>query len=196
MSVYLKVFTGRGLQLLLLTLAAAAGIYSRAVFSPLQESMRIALSLSDNQVSLLQGPALAIPLVLATIPLGLAIDRYLRVRLLLILILLDLLGSVVTALASDFVLLFAARCLVGTTTLALNPVALSLLTDICPPAQRGRATMMIAVGTAVLIWAAPMLSRASLLGAATFAFGGRYLPGMEWRYAGELEEVTTGSVNI
>src|SRR5262245_38698972 len=75
----------RILQLSLLTLAALAGSYARITLGPLQETMRLALGLSDNHMAVLQGPALALPMVIAAIPLGLLIDRYSRVRLLFVL---------------------------------------------------------------------------------------------------------------
>jgi len=57
-----------------------------------------------------------------------------------------MLGNVLTALAHNFVVLMAARCAVGFATLAVNPVAISLVSDLFVPNLRGRATMMIAVG--------------------------------------------------
>ena len=87
---------------MLLTVAAASAIYARTALGPLQETMRIALGLTDNQMAMLQGPALALPTIFAAIPLGLAIDRYSRARLLLVLTALNLFGSVFTGLCSDF----------------------------------------------------------------------------------------------
>lgn len=133
-------------QLLLLALAMAAGGYARTIVSPLQEAIRLALSLSDNEIALLQGPALGIPLAIAAIPLGFLIDRYSRARLLLGLTVLNLTGSFATALVTKFTLLFGARCLVGLAGYATVPVVLSLLADHYPPAQRGRATMVVSVG--------------------------------------------------
>jgi MFS family permease len=136
----------RGFQLLLVTIATTAVAYARTAVSPLQETMRIALALSDNQMAMLQGPALALPVVLAAIPLGLLIDRYSRVHLLFIFAVLSTAGSVLTALASNFALLFAARCLVGLAATAISTTAFSLLADLYAPAQRGRASMVVVVG--------------------------------------------------
>jgi MFS family permease len=138
--------SSRGVQLLLVTLAAAAAAYSRSCVGPLQESMRAALGLSDNEIAFLQGPALALPLVLAAIPLGLIVDRYSRVRLLLVLALLDILGGLATAWLSDFVALFLIRCLIGLAATASAVAAYSLLADLYAPAQRGRASMIVAMG--------------------------------------------------
>jgi MFS family permease len=136
----------RGLQMLLLTLAASAGTFARTAIGPLQETMRSALALSDNQLALLQGPALAVPLVIAAVPLGLIIDRYSRVRLLLIFTGLNMIGNMLTAIAPNFASLFAARSLIGLTAFAVNPVVFSLLADLYVPSQRGRATMVIVTG--------------------------------------------------
>lgn len=137
---------GRDLQLLLLTMVVTAALYARTAVSPLQETMRLALSLSDNQMALLQGPALALPSLVAAIPLGLVIDRYSRVGLIIILALFDVVGSVLTALASNFVILLLARCLIGLAASAITPVAFSLIADLCAPDQRGRASMLVLIG--------------------------------------------------
>jgi MFS family permease len=138
--------TWRGFQLLLLTVVATAGLFARTVLSPLQETIRIALSLSDNQMALLQGPALVIPLLMATVPLGLAVDRYSRVRLLLVATLVDMGATITAALAPSFTILFAARCLIGLAAPATAVAAYSLLADYYDEAQRGRATMVVNIG--------------------------------------------------
>src|SRR5688572_30174124 len=86
-------------QLVLLALAMALAGYVRTAVSPLQEAMRVALTLSDNQMAVLQGPIIGIPVVAASLPLGLLIDRYSRVRMLIALMLLSLGGSLLTAYA-------------------------------------------------------------------------------------------------
>ena len=112
----------------------------------LQEIIRISMALTDTQMAFLQGVALAVPMTLIAIPLGLAIDRYTRVRLLRALVLLSLLGTVGTALAPGFHSLFMARCLVGFTAFSIPSVAISLIADWYPANQRGRATMVMALG--------------------------------------------------
>jgi MFS family permease len=136
---------GRTLQLLLLALAVAAGTYGRAAVGPLQETLQMSLGLSDNQIALLQGAALALPSGMAAIPLGILVDRFLRVRLLLIFTAAAIAGSFLTALASGFAVLFAARCLIGLALAGTGPAALSLVADLYPPAQRGRAAMALTV---------------------------------------------------
>jgi predicted MFS family arabinose efflux permease len=140
---------GRTPQLFLLTGAVMAVTYARTALSPLQESMRSALGLSDNQIALLQGSALALPVVVASVPLGLLIDRTSRVRLLLMFAVLAAIASVTTALASSFSALFLSRCLVGLTATATLTTSVSLVADLYAPAQRGRATMIVSLGQVV-----------------------------------------------
>jgi len=123
-----------------------AAAYSKVALGPLQETMRIALGLTDNQLALLQGPALALPMLIGGVPLGLIVDRYSRVRLLFVLLVLILVGSVLTAKAGSFAALFAARSLVGFAVFAMVPPILSLLADLYPAAQRGRASMVMLIG--------------------------------------------------
>lgn len=137
---------GRGLQFLLLTFTGAAAALAGRAISPMQETMRVALSLSDNQMALLQGPALALPVVIAAIPLGFFIDRYTRVRLLMLFTALSIFGSVLTAVASGFAMLFLARCLVGLAMTAIIITGFSLLADLYSPVQRGRAKAVVVLG--------------------------------------------------
>ena len=97
-------------------------------------------------MSLLQGPALAIPVVLAAIPIGLLIDRVSRVRLLFLFALLEIVGSLTTAFATNFATLFVSRCLIGLTSTTIIIAGFSLLADYYPPAQRGRAKAVLVMG--------------------------------------------------
>jgi MFS family permease len=137
---------GRVFQLLLVTAAVLAAAFAATTLGPLQETMRISLALSDNQMALLQGPARAMPLVVGAIPLGLLVDRQSRVRLVFIFAVVNVVASIGTALAYNFVLLFAARWLVGLAWAATLTAAISLIADLYAPAQRGRALMVMGIG--------------------------------------------------
>jgi MFS family permease len=163
----------RVLQLSLLTLAATAAIYARTAVGPLQESMRVALALNDNQMALLQGPALALPVVLIALPFGFLVDRRSRNRLLLIFALLNLIGSGLTAVASDFKVLFVARSIVGLSASMTAVAASSVIADWYPPTQRGRANMAMAMGQV------GGMSGAFALGGALLAWAGS----AGWRWA-------------
>jgi MFS family permease len=165
----------RSVQLFLLAIATSAGVYARTAVGPLQEAMRVSLMLSDNQMALLQGPALALPVAIAAAPVGWVIDRYSRVRLIFVCAVSVFAGSLITALASNFALLFAARSLVGLAGPAIWMAAMSLLADLYASTQRGRANMVVVVGQCGG-------------NSAAFALGGTLLalfgPGLNsWRYA-------------
>lgn len=133
-------------QLALLTLATSCAAVSRSALGPLQETIRIELAISDNQIALIQGMALAVPVVLASIPLGLAIDRVRRVRLLGVLLFLSLCGGIATALSPGFAWLFLSRSIVGVTAMGVATTAISLMADYFPPSQRGRAKAVLVIG--------------------------------------------------
>jgi MFS transporter, Spinster family, sphingosine-1-phosphate transporter len=162
----------RATQFALLVIASAIATLSGRALSPLQEAIRAALGLSDNEIALLQGSALALPVVIAVIPFGFVIDRYSRVRLLFALAAANLAGSAITAFAHDFWMLFFARCLVGIATMTTAITIFSLLADLFPPVQRGRAKALIVVGQYVGTSAA-------------FALGGTLLAALDggWHWA-------------
>ena len=137
---------GRAGEFSLLTLAAAAAAHTAAALNPLQEALRAALDLTDNRVALLQGPALATALVLAAVPVGIAIDRVSRVRLLLLFAVSELLGTLLTAVATNFSVLFLARCLIGLMATATTVAVFSVLADLYPEEKRGRTSMVVVVG--------------------------------------------------
>lgn len=143
---WFHVMGGRGFQLMLATLAMMTCAYARASVGPLQEAMRTALKLSDNQIAVLQGPALALPVVLAAVPLGLIIDRRSRVRLLCIFSACDLVGTLLTAFATNFTLLVLARGLVGLTASAVNTTVPSFICDLFAAEERGRVSIVTAAG--------------------------------------------------
>lgn len=137
---------GRFFQLLLLATSTWAVIYARFTLGPLQEAMQIDLALTDNQVAWLQGPAIAVPMALASIPMGLLVDRYSRARLFVLFVALNLGAIVLTAVATHLAVLIAARCLSGLALAAILVAAYSTVADLYAPAQRGRATMVVAIG--------------------------------------------------
>jgi MFS family permease len=132
----------------LITLAVFTGTAARYALSPMQELVKADLGLGDNQVALLQGMAIALPTALMSIPIGRLVDRANRTRLLVVLALLCALGSLMTALAHGFGATFAARMLVGAAVVAAQPAALSLVSDLTEPAQRGRMITVVSLGQA------------------------------------------------
>jgi len=139
-------FSARGAQIALATAAVTGAFYGRTALSPLQEAMRVAAGLTDNQVAILQGPALAFPLVVLAIPLGIAIDRMSRARLLQLCAILGIAGHLLTAIGHNLALWFFARALVGLAAAVTIVAAVSFVADLVPPEARGRGTMALAVG--------------------------------------------------
>lgn len=133
------------IQLILLSSAVWATTFAATALGPLQEAARVALGLSDTHMALLQGPARAIPLVLCGVPLGLLVDRYDRMRLLILCGMLTVAAHIWTALAMSFAALFAARWLVGLAGAATLTAAISLIADLYAPARRGRALMVMGI---------------------------------------------------
>lgn len=136
----------RIVQQFVIVIAAGGASYARVSLSPVQEKMRAALELSDNQLALLQGPALAVPMLLAAVPLGSLIDRCSRRRILIAFASLELIGGLLTAAAPNFYVLFFARAVVGVAVATVTATIFSLLSDLYPPAERGRASTVVCIG--------------------------------------------------
>jgi MFS family permease len=161
---------GKILQLLLLATGIWAVSYARVLLGPLQEALRLDLKLSDNEVALLQGPAIAIPLAVGSIPIGLLVDRYKRVPLFLFFVTLGIASACATAFATTFAMVFAARFLAGCAVAAVLIAGYSAVGDLYAPSQRGRATMVAQIGE-------------NLSSPAAFAIGGVLLAA-NWSIAG------------
>lgn len=140
---------GRYTAIGLITLAVLTGTATRYVVSPMQELVKADLGLGDNQVALLQGMAIALPTALMSIPVGRLVDRANRTRLLAMLALLCAVGSVMTALAQGFAGAFVSRMLVCAAVVAAQPAALSLVSDLTAPHERGRVITVVSLGQAV-----------------------------------------------
>lgn len=137
--------SSRWVSMALLAVAQMGATYARSLLNPLQETLGQAWSLSDQQIAFLQGPVLAIPMLVIAVPLGLMIDRRSRMRLLVVLWTVMLAGSLATVFAPGFISLAVARAAVGVAAFAINPVIVSLLADMFQPAARGRAFTVIGV---------------------------------------------------
>jgi MFS family permease len=108
---------------------------------------------------------MSLPAALLSIPLGRLIDTRDRTRLLLVLATLTMAGSIATGLAAGFGDLLAWRALAGLGMME-EAVVLSLVADLFPPHQRGRANIAIilgeyggsALGFALAGWLLPVAS--------------------------------------
>ena len=139
----------RSTQLIVLTAVMGAALFARAALGPLQETIRLSLTLTDTQVAILQGPALSIPIVIGAFPLGFIVDRFSRARLLVLLAACTACGVLGSAFAPNFETLLAARSIIGLSAPATWMACTSVLSDLYAPDQRGRANMCIILGQAV-----------------------------------------------
>ena len=121
-------------------------MYARAELGPLQESLKASMALSDQQIALLQGPALAFPLLIFAVPLGLFIDRYSRKRILMLATAIDILATIASGVTREFSVLFASRCAIGACAPMTTIAAYSLVSDMYRSDTRGRATTVIVLG--------------------------------------------------
>lgn len=132
--------------LLALALAMALAFTMMNSFSTVQEGAKAELGLSDYALGLIQGVATAIPLLCLAIPIGIAVDRWNRVRLLIALAITWTAGTGLTAIAGGFTTLFIARMMTAIGMAGGLTAALSIAADLCRPDQRGRATLIVTVG--------------------------------------------------
>jgi MFS family permease len=172
---------GRNAAIGLITLAVFTGTAARYVLSPIQELVKADLGLGDNQIALLQGMAIALPTALMSIPVGRLVDRTNRARLLIVLALLCTVGSLLTALSQGFAAAFASRMLVGAAVVAAQPAALSLVSDLTEPAERGRMITLTSLGQAFGGTAAYMLAGVLLDCLPALAAGGLLSGLAPWR---------------
>ncbi len=132
-------------RLALLCTVLGSAWAARSVFSPLQDLAKADLALSDIQLSLVQGAAMSIPSALLSIMLGRMIDTRNRTHILIMLAMLTMLGSMATGFSASFGDLVTWRAFAGLGMLE-EAVIFSLVADLFPPEQRGRANIMIVVG--------------------------------------------------
>ena len=132
---------------LLLAAVLFAGGLIRTVFSPLQEAAKLDLRLTDFAVSLVQGLATGAPIALVSIPLAWVIDHGNRVRLLVALFAVCVVGAFWTAFATGLTSLFLARMLSAVGASCAVPVIISLVADLCAPDRRGRAIVVLGLGS-------------------------------------------------
>eukprot|EP01037_Dinobryon_pediforme_P030180 gene30180-34136_t len=124
----------------------AVGFAQMGSFSTVQEGAKAELGLSDVTLGLIQGGSAAVPLVLFSIPIGILVDRWNRMRLMMLFSAVAVCGSLLTAIAGNVPTLFVARMMTGIATTGGLTAALSLAADMCPPAQRGRAMLLVTLG--------------------------------------------------
>lgn len=129
-------------SLLLVSLAMLVGFTMLQSFGIMAESAKAEMGLSDSELAIVQGVSAAIPLVLFSIPIGIWVDRWNRVAILIVMAIGWTLGTLITAAASTTWILFFGRMLTAIGTTGGLTAVLSLASDYCRPEQRGRAIVV------------------------------------------------------
>ena len=132
-----------------LTLAYMVSFLDRQVMALLIDPIRRDLDLSDTQISLLLGLAFSIFYTLLGLPIGRLADRRSRRGIIAVGITIWCFMTAACGLARNFWQLFLARVGVGVGEAALNPSALSMISDYFPRERRGRAISVYNMGVSL-----------------------------------------------
>ena len=124
-------------------------VLDRGIIALVVDPIRHDLGISDLQISLLQGLSFGLFYAVVGLPLGLSADRLSRRRLLIFGICVWSLATLAGGFAASFGQLFAARLLVGLGEATLGPCAVSMISDMFPPKERGRPIGVYLMGQAV-----------------------------------------------
>ena len=167
--------------LVLLTATYTFSFVDRQIINLLVDPIRADLSLSDSEVSFLQGLAFVMPYVLLSIPIGRIVDRANRIRVLIIGILVWTVSCVSCGLARNFWQLGLARVGVGAGEASVTPASWSLLADYFPEEKRALPVSLFLMGPYLgaglsLILGAEVIAWASGLGTVSLPFVGSLAP--------------------
>lgn len=116
----------------LLTVVYMCGMLDRSIASLLAPKIKADLALTDIQVSLIQGLAFGLFLMLSSPIVGWLVDRYDRRAILFTGLLVWSIGAFSSGLAMTFAALFVARAVVGSFEAAINPTAYAMLAKLFP----------------------------------------------------------------
>ena len=134
-------------QVLLLALILFGGAMMLTAFGPMQEAAKHDMKLSDLALSMVQGLATGAPAALIAVPISWLIDHGNRVRLLICVFALCVIGSLWTSFAIGAWTLATARMLAAIGAGSAVAVIISLSADLCVPDHRGRAIVILGLGT-------------------------------------------------
>jgi MFS family permease len=167
--------------LVLLTATYTFSFIDRQIINLLVDPIRADLSLSDSQVSFLQGLAFVLPYVILSIPLVRIVDRANRIRVLVFGILIWTVSCVTCGLAKNFWQLGVARMGVGAGEASVTPASWSLLADYFPENKRALPVSIFLMGPYLgaglsLILGAEVVGWASGLGAIELPMVGALAP--------------------
>ena len=120
-----------------LTLAQVFAFIDRQIPSMLVEPIKQDFNLTDSQIALLGGAAFSIFYAIMALPIGYAVDRYQRTKVLGIGVFLWSLMTALAGLANSFGKLFGARIGVAVGEAVMAPTSVSLVSDSFPENKQG-----------------------------------------------------------
>ncbi len=130
----------------ILTLAQVFAFIDRQIPSMLVEPIKQDFNLTDSQIALLGGAAFSIFYAVMALPIGYAVDRYQRTKVLGIGIFLWSLMTALAGLANSFGKLFGARIGVAVGEAVMAPTSVSLVSDSFPENKQGKPMGIITSG--------------------------------------------------
>ena len=129
-----------------LTLAQVFAFIDRQIPSMLVEPIKQDFNLTDSQIALLGGAAFSIFYAVMALPIGYAVDRYQRTKVLGIGVFLWSLMTALAGLANSFGKLFGARIGVAVGEAVMAPTSVSLISDSFPENKQGTPMGIITSG--------------------------------------------------
>lgn len=166
-------------MLAILVVAYVISFVDRQILALMVGPVQATLSLTDFEISLLQGLAFSIFYCAMGLPLGRLADRVNRTRIIAGGIVIWSLATIGCGLSASFGQMFLARLLVGAGEAALFPAGVSLLIDLYPPKRQVRALSIFVMGGVVGAGLAYLVGGAVIALVAAGGFGGGFLPGLE-----------------
>jgi MFS family permease len=160
----------RNLVLAFLVLAYTFNFIDRTIVSTINQAIKVDLKLSDTQLGLLNGPAFALLYTLLGVPIARLAERYSRVWIITISLLVWSGFTAACGMATTFTQLLALRVGVGIGEAGCSPPAHSLISDYFEPKRRATALAIYAFG----------IPLGAMIGA---AFGGWLAKSFGWRVA-------------
>ncbi len=129
-----------------MTIAMMFAFIDRAIPTMLVEPIKADLGLTDSQLALLGGVAFSVFYAVMALPIGYAVDRMSRTKVIGTGVITWSFMTTLAGFANSFANLFGARIGVAIGEAVIAPTSVSLVGDYFPPEKQGRALGIIAAG--------------------------------------------------
>lgn len=145
--------------LTVLTLVYSCHFLDRAVVQIVIEPVRAEFQLTDSQLGLLTGLGFAVMFALASVPIGLLVDRVNRRNLLAGVVFVWSGATAICGFAQSYATLLLARMGVGAAEAGGAPTSMSIIADIFPPQRRATAIGFFYMNTVLGALAVALIGR-------------------------------------